>query len=66
MIRLGDKKQLIRIISKITKFTINILGYIFKCIILVLARIIITVTQIVRAESVNDIISEDTYSVNIE
>ena len=66
MIRLGDKKQLIRIISKITKFVINIFGYIFKCIILVLARIIITVTQIVRAESVNDIISEDMYSVNIE
>lgn len=59
MTRFGDRKQLIKIISKMIKFVINIFGYMFRCMILVLARIIITVTQIVSEESVNDIISED-------
>jgi hypothetical protein len=45
---------------------INIFGLIFKCIILVLAMIIIIVTQIVNTDNLKDIISEDKYSVNIE
>ena len=66
MKRLGDKKQLTRIINKMISLVINILGLIFKCIILVLAIIIIIVTQIVNTDNLKDIISEDTYSVNIE
>jgi len=66
MNRLGDRKQLIRTMSRVTNLVINIFGLTFKWIILVLAIIIITVTQIVNSDNLKDIISEDKYSVNIE
>lgn len=63
---MGDRKQLIKIIKRIIKLTINNLGYMFLWIILVLAKIIMTVTQIVRSVSLKDIVSDAISSVIME
>lgn len=47
-------------------FMINNFGWVFLCITFVLARIIMIVTQIVRRESLKDIVSEAINSVTIE
>lgn len=63
---MGDRKQLIKIIKRIIKLTINNLGYMFLWIILVLAKIIMIVTQIVRSVSLKDIVSDAISSVIME
>lgn len=63
---MGDRKQLIKIIKRIIKLTINNLGYMFLWIILVLAKIIMMVTQIVRSVSLKDIVSDAISSVIME
>lgn len=62
---MGERKQFTRIISKMTKLMMNVLGYKFWCITLVLAKIIMIVTQMVSVVRVKDIRSDDISSVII-